>query len=111
MGTKVVMNGIEYTVEDTGNFAQYGVQFDVYYDNHAVAEAHGHQTWECFLAEGNQNSVEVTRTVIADVLNVSVQANRLEVLFCPEWKRMSRKFMKRSIPTEEIYRHIKLRLS
>ena len=51
MGTKVVMNGIEYTVEDTGNFAQYGVQFDVYYDNHAVAEAHGHQTWECFLAE------------------------------------------------------------
>ncbi len=60
MGTKVVMNGIEYTVEDTGNFAQYGVQFDVYYDNHAVAEAHGHQTWECFLAEGNQNSVEVT---------------------------------------------------
>lgn len=37
--------------------------------------------------------------------------NRLEVLFCPEWKRMSRKFMKRSIPTEEIYRHIKLRLS
>ena len=32
MGTKVVMNGIEYTVEDTGNFAQYGVQFDVYYD-------------------------------------------------------------------------------
>lgn len=77
IGTKVVMNGIEYTVEDTGNFAQYGVQFDVYYDNHAVAEAHGHQTWECFLAEGNQNSVEVTRTVTADVLNVSVQAKPL----------------------------------
>ena len=77
MGTKVVMNGIEYTVEDTGNFAQYGVQFDVYYDNHAVAEAHGHQTWECFLAEGNQNSVEVTHTVTADVLNVSVQAKPL----------------------------------
>ena len=77
MGTKVVMNGIEYTVEDTGNFAQYGVQFDVYYDNHAVAEAHGHQIWECFLAEGNQNSVEVTRTVTADVLNVSVQAKPL----------------------------------
>lgn len=86
------MNGIEYTVEDTGNFAQYGVQFDVYYDNHAVAEAHGHQTWECFLAEGNQNSVEVTRTVTADVLNVSCSGKTsLEVLFCPEWKRMSRK--------------------
>ena len=77
IGTKVVMNGIEYTVEDTGNFAQFGVQFDVYYDNHAAAEAHGHQTWECFLAEGNQNSVEVTRMVTANVLNVSVQAKPL----------------------------------
>ena len=27
---KVVMNGVEYTVEDTGAFARYGVQFDVY---------------------------------------------------------------------------------
>lgn len=77
MGTKVVMNGVEYTVEDTGNFARYGVQFDVYYDNHAAAAAHGHQTWECFLAEGNANSVEVTRTVTADVLNVSLTAKPL----------------------------------
>ena len=45
MGTKVVMNGVEYTVEDTGAFARYGVQFDVYYDSHAAASAHGHQTW------------------------------------------------------------------
>ena len=30
IGTKVVMNGVEYTVEDTGAFARYGVQFDVY---------------------------------------------------------------------------------
>jgi len=34
MGTKVIMNGTEYTVEDTGNFDRYGVQFDVYYDDH-----------------------------------------------------------------------------
>ena len=46
IGTKVVINGVEYTVEDTGAFARYGVQFDVYYDNHAAASAHGHQTWE-----------------------------------------------------------------
>ncbi|MFR7997726.1 MAG: CD1108 family mobile element protein [Blautia sp.] len=77
MGTKVVMNGVEYTVEDTGNFAQYGVQFDVYYDSHSAASAHGHQTWECYLAEGNENAVEVTRTVTVDVLNVSVQAKPL----------------------------------
>ena len=50
MGTKVVMNGVEYTVEDTGAFARYGVQFDVYYDSHSAASAHGHQTWELFLA-------------------------------------------------------------
>ena len=41
-----IMNGVEYVVEDTGAFARYGVQFDVYYDNHAAASAHGHQTWE-----------------------------------------------------------------
>ena len=40
------MNGVEYTVEDTGAFARYGVQFDVYYDSHAAASAHGHQTWD-----------------------------------------------------------------
>lgn len=39
------MNGVEYTVEDTGAFARYGVQFDVYYANHSEALAHGHQTW------------------------------------------------------------------
>lgn len=77
MGTKVVMNGVEYTVEDTGAFDQYGVQFDVYYDNHAAASAHGHQRWECYLAEGNANSVEVTRTVTIDVLNVALTAKPL----------------------------------
>ena len=30
MGTHVIMNGREYVVEDTGAFARYGVQFDVY---------------------------------------------------------------------------------
>jgi len=77
MGTKVVMNGVEYTVEDTGAFYRYGVQFDVYYDNHAKASAHGHQRWECYLAEGNANSVEVTRTVTIDVLNVTLTAKPL----------------------------------
>ena len=53
MGTKVVMNGIEYTVEDTGNFARYGVAFDVYYDDHNAASQHGHKTWEAFIADDN----------------------------------------------------------
>lgn len=46
MGTKIIMNGVEYTVEDTGNFARYGVAFDVYYDSHSATSNHGHQTWE-----------------------------------------------------------------
>ena len=78
MGTKVVMNGVEYTVEDTGAFARYGVQFDVYYDSHSAASAHGHQTWECFLADANgSREVEVTRTREVDVLNVTLNSSSL----------------------------------
>ena len=29
-----------YVVEDTGNFAQYGVQFDVFYGDHAMSLIH-----------------------------------------------------------------------
>ncbi len=60
MGTKVVMNGIEYTVEDTGAFAGYGVDFDVYYSDHNAALQHGHQTWEAYIADDNgSQEVEV----------------------------------------------------
>ena len=60
MGTKVVMNGIEYTVEDTGAFASYGVDFDVYYSDHNAALQHGHQTWEAYIADDNgSQEVEV----------------------------------------------------
>lgn len=61
MGTKIVMNGIEYTVEDTGAFDQFGVQFDVYCADHATASAWGHQTFEAFLADGDENEITVTR--------------------------------------------------
>lgn len=78
MGTKVVMNGVEYTVEDTGNFDRYGVQFDVYYDNHWAATLHGHQTWDAYLADDNgSNVVEVTRTVTKRVLTVEVTNHTL----------------------------------
>jgi hypothetical protein len=66
MGTRVIMNGVEYTVEDTGAFDRYGVQFDVYYDNHSAASAHGHQTWEAYLADDNSSKtveVKTTRTI------------------------------------------------
>lgn len=79
MGTKVVMNGVEYTVEDTGNFSSRGVSFDVYYNSHAEALAHGHRTWEAFLAEGNENTVEVTKTETVEVLNVTLTARSLSL--------------------------------
>ena len=73
IGTKVVMNGVEYTVEDTGAFARYGVQFDVYYDNHAAASAHGHQTWEAYIADDNgSQEVTVTSTSTKKILYVTV---------------------------------------
>ena len=62
MGTHVIINGTEYVVEDTGAFDQFGVQFDVYFSNHAEASAYGHKTFEAYLADGNENTVEVTRS-------------------------------------------------
>lgn len=81
MGTKVVMNGVEYVVEDTGNFAQYGVQFDVYYADHALASAHGHQTWEAYIADSNGNQeVEVTSTREVNRLDVTVTNHNLDAV-------------------------------
>lgn len=61
MGTKIIMNGTEYVVEDTGNFDQYGVQFDIYFDDHGTASNWGHQTMEAFLADGDENTISITR--------------------------------------------------
>lgn len=79
MGTKVIMNGTEYVVEDTGNFARYGVQFDVYYGDHASASAHGHQTWEAYIADDNgSQEVEVTSTQTVNRLNVTMTNHDLD---------------------------------
>ena len=72
LGTKVIMNGIEYTVEDTGNFAKYGVNFDVYYDTHLQALAHGHKKWEAYLVDSN-GTKEVTTTVTSTKKIYSIQ--------------------------------------
>ena len=81
IGTKVVMNGVEYVVEDTGAFARYGVQFDVYYSDHASASAHGHQTWEAYLADDNGNQeVEVTTTQEVNRLDVTLTNHGLDAV-------------------------------
>lgn len=81
MGTKIIMNGVEYVVEDTGNFARYGVQFDVYYGDHASASAHGHQTWEAYIADSNgSREVEVTSTHEVNCLDVSLTNHNLDAV-------------------------------
>lgn len=80
MGTKIVMNGVEYTVEDTGPLARNGIAFDVYFDNHTDALNHGVRMWEAYLAEGNENTVEVTTTENVDALNVTLAARSLRTV-------------------------------
>lgn len=81
MGTKVVMNGVEYVVEDTGGFARYGVQFDIYYGDHASASAHGHQTWEAYIADSNgSQEVEVTTTSEVNRLDIMLTNHSLDAV-------------------------------
>ena len=81
IGTKVIMNGVEYVVEDTGAFARYGVQFDVYYSDHAAASAHGHQTWEAYIADDNgSQEVEVTTTQEVNRLDVTLTNHGLDAV-------------------------------
>lgn len=61
LGTKIIMNGTEYVVEDTGNLNRYGVQFDVYFADHEDALQWGHTTLEAFLADGDENTISVTK--------------------------------------------------
>ena len=61
IGTKIVMDGNEYVVEDTGNFDRFGVQFDIYFSEHNLAVNWGHRMMEAFLAEGDENTISVTR--------------------------------------------------
>ena len=81
MGTHIVMNGVEYVVEDTGAFARYGVQFDVYYDDHATAQEHGHRTWEAYLADSNgSQEIEVTTTESINRLSIVMTNHNLDTI-------------------------------
>lgn len=60
MGTKIVMDGKTYKVEDTGDFAKYGTDFDIYFSSHTDALAWGKRKLKAYLAEGKKNTVTVT---------------------------------------------------
>lgn len=59
MGTKVIIEGIEYTVEDTGDLNRYGNDFDIFYAHHEDCTQWGRKKVEAFLSEGNTNTVTV----------------------------------------------------
>lgn len=59
MGTKVVIDGTVYTVEDTGDLNHHGNDFDVYFSDHGLATQFGRKHIEAFIAEGNTNTVTV----------------------------------------------------
>jgi murein DD-endopeptidase MepM/ murein hydrolase activator NlpD/3D (Asp-Asp-Asp) domain-containing protein len=86
MGTRVIMGGVEYKVEDTGNFHRYGVDFDIYFDSHATATNWGHTRLEAYLADGNENTVEVTTTREVRILNVNLTAESFTDVI---WPRMN----------------------
>lgn len=48
MGTKVMINGKQYKVEDTGSSIK-GNKIDIYYDNHDSAMGHGVKNYEVFI--------------------------------------------------------------
>ena len=60
MGTKVVIEGTVYTVEDTGDLNRYGNDFDIFYAKHEQTGQWGRRHVEAYIAEGNTNKVMVT---------------------------------------------------
>ena len=77
IGTQVIMNGVLYTVEDTGNLNAHGVDFDVYYDSHSEALAHGHRSYEAYYAGGDGKEIEVTTTETVKVCYVTMTSTGL----------------------------------
>lgn len=78
VGRRCCLNGTLYKVEDTGNFARYGVDFDVYYDSHQAALNHGHQTWDAYYAGGNGGSITITEEESVDICYVTLTTSDFE---------------------------------
>ncbi len=51
MGTKVVIEGKVYTVEDTGDLHKYGNEFDIFYEHHSEIDSWGRRKVEVFVAD------------------------------------------------------------
>jgi cell wall-associated NlpC family hydrolase/3D (Asp-Asp-Asp) domain-containing protein len=76
VGTEVVIGSTTYKVEDTGDFAKYGVDFDIYFDDHETAQNWGHKTFKCYLADdkakGKQKDKKKSNDVKVTTRDVTV---------------------------------------
>lgn len=77
IGTKILMNGTVYTVEDTGNLNRYGVDFDVYFDDHDTAWAWGHKSFTAYFWGGNSSTIDITTTETVYICNVTLSSTSL----------------------------------
>lgn len=81
MGTKLVINGTLYKVEDTGDLNHYGVDFDVYFDDHNEAWRWGHKSFEAYLYDANgSNTVTVTETSTRRIATVILKKKSFDQL-------------------------------
>lgn len=87
IGTKIVMNGVLYTVEDTGNLAANNADFDIFFSTHAEALVWGRRTVTAYLGEGNSNKVEVTTTYEYQILEVTLTAQSFTNLITARMNR------------------------
>lgn len=92
MGTKLVINGVIYTVEDTGSLNANNSDIDIFFNTHAEAMAWGRQNHTAYLAEGSGNTLEVTTTYEVRILNVTLAARSFTDVI---WARLDEEQMER----------------
>ena len=92
MGTKVVIEGTVYTVEDTGDLNRYGNDFDIFYAAHEQTSEWGRRHVEAYIAEGNTNKVQV-HSSSAMVHNLTYEDYMAEYSFTEEQKQVIKELM------------------
>ncbi|MDO4170593.1 MAG: NlpC/P60 family protein [Lachnospiraceae bacterium] len=78
LGTEIIMNGTLYKAEDTGAFAKYGVDFDIYFDSHTTAQNWGHKTFTAYYAGGKGEEIEVKTSKNVKECNVTLISKNLK---------------------------------
>lgn len=72
IGTEIIMDGVLYKVEDTGDLNRHGVNFDVFHDAHQDALNWGHKSLTAYIAGDEGTEVTVTVTHSKSILNVNL---------------------------------------